>query len=153
MRALLQRVTSASVLVGGEVVGSCGLGYLILLGVGPDDTEAQAERLWNKIRNLRIFSDENGKMNLSLLDVGGSVVVVSQFTLYADCRRGNRPAFVKAAGPELGNRLYEYFCQLAAAEVPCGTGIFGADMQVSLVNDGPVTIWLDTDELQRPKRS
>ena len=152
MRALLQRVTSASVSVEGEVTGSCGLGYLILLGVGPDDTEALAERLWKKIRNLRVFSDEHGKMNRSRVEVGGSVVVVSQFTLYADCRKGNRPAFVKAAGPELGNRLYEYFCSLAAAEVPCGKGIFGADMQVRLVNDGPVTIWLDTDDLQRPKR-
>ena len=153
MRALLQRVTQASVSVAGELVGSCQQGYLILLGVGPEDDEETATRLWNKIRNLRVFEDEAGKMNRSLLDVGGSVLVVSQFTLYADCRKGNRPAFVKAAGPELGERLYEYFCGLASADAPCEHGIFGADMQVSLINDGPVTIWLDTEELTRPKRS
>ncbi len=153
MRAVLQRVVEASVRVDGAVVGSCGKGFAILLGVGPTDTEEVAARLWNKVRNLRVFEDEHGKMNRSLLDVGGEVLVVSQFTLYADCRRGNRPSFTDAASPELGNRLYEHFCSLATAEVPCGRGVFGADMQVSLVNDGPVTIWLDTDELSRSRRS
>lgn len=152
MRALVQRVSSASVVVEGEVVGRCGLGFLVLLGVGPEDSEEQAAKLWNKIRALRVFEDDAGKMNRSLLDVQGEVLVISQFTLFADCRRGNRPSFVKAAGPELGSHLYDHFCDLAAADVPCGRGVFGAHMQVSLVNDGPVTIWLDTDELTRPKR-
>lgn len=153
MRALLQRVTQGSVTVEGEVTGRCGKGFVILLGVGPDDTEAQAQRLWDKIKRLRVFDDEDGKMNRSLLDVGGSVLVVSQFTLYADCRRGNRPSFTDAAGPELGNALYERFCELAQQEVPCGRGIFGADMQVALTNSGPVTIWLDTDDLSRSRRA
>ena len=153
MRALIQRVSEASVTVEGQVVGSCGRGFLVLLGVGPEDDEATAERLWDKISQLRIMDDENGKMNRSLLDVGGSVLVISQFTLYADCRRGRRPSFTDAAPPGLGQHLYEYFCTLAEREVPCGRGIFGAEMQVSLVNDGPVTIWLDTDELSRPRRS
>lgn len=153
MRALLQRVSSASVSVEGEVVGACEQGYVVLLGIAPTDTEAQVERLWNKVRNLRVFDDEDGKMNRSLTDVDGEVLVVSQFTLYADCRRGNRPAFVGAARPEVAIPLYERFCALAAQDVRhVGRGIFGADMQVSLVNDGPVTIWLDTDELSRPKR-
>lgn len=152
MRALVQRVTEASVTVDGEVTGACGKGFLVLLGVAPNDDEAAAERLWNKIRQLRVFEDEQDKMNLALTDVGGSVLVVSQFTLYADCRRGNRPSFVGAAGPEQGMRLYEYFCKRAEADVACGRGVFGAHMQVSLVNDGPVTIWLDTDDLSRPKR-
>ena len=153
MRALLQRVSSAGVTVDGESVGTCGHGYLVLLGIAPDDTEAQAERLWAKIRNLRVFDDGEGKMNLSLMDVGGEVLVVSQFTLYADCRRGNRPAFVGAARPDVAIPLYERFCALAEQDARhVGRGVFGADMQVSLVNDGPVTIWLDTDELSRPKR-
>ncbi|MDO5709866.1 MAG: D-aminoacyl-tRNA deacylase [Coriobacteriales bacterium] len=152
MRALVQRVSSASVVVEGEVVGRCGLGFLVLLGVGPEDSEELTAKLWNKIRALRVFEDDAGKMNRSLLDVQGEVLVISQFTLFADCRRGNRPSFVKAAGPELGSHLYDHFCDLAAADVPCGRGVFGAHMQVSLVNDGPVTIWLDTDELTRPKR-
>jgi D-tyrosyl-tRNA(Tyr) deacylase len=152
MRALVQRVTEAAVRVDGQVCGTCGKGLLVLLGVAPTDDETTAERLWNKVRQLRIFEDEQGKMNRSLTDVGGSVLVVSQFTLYADCRRGNRPSFAGAAGPEQGNLLYERFCSLAEADVPCGRGIFGADMQVSLVNDGPVTIWLDTDDLSRSRR-
>lgn len=152
MKAILQRVTSASVAVEGEVVGSCGKGYLVLLGVAPTDTQAEAERLWNKVRNLRVFSDDDGKMNLSLVDVGGEMLVVSQFTLYADCRRGNRPSFTGAAQPALAIPLYEYFCQLAEADLRhVGRGVFGADMRVSLVNDGPVTITIDTDELKRPR--
>ena len=153
MRALIQRVTESRVEVDGKEVGSCGKGFLILLGVGPDDDEACARKLWDKIARLRVFEDENGKMNRSLTDVGGSVLVISQFTLYANCRRGNRPSFTGAAGPELGNQLYERFCEIAAADVPCGRGIFGADMQVSLVNDGPVTIWLDTEDLSRSRRA
>lgn len=154
MKAVLQRVTSASVQVDGEVVGSCSRGFLVLLGVAPTDTKAEAAKLWNKIRNLRVFEDEADKMNRSLLDVGGEVLVVSQFTLFADCRRGNRPSFVGAARPELAIPLYEHFCALAEADVPhVGRGVFGAMMQVSLVNDGPVTISLDTDKLMRSRRA
>jgi D-tyrosyl-tRNA(Tyr) deacylase len=156
MRALLQRVGSAQVAVAGEVVGRCGRGLLILLGVGQSDTEAEVRRLWDKASGLRIFSDDAGHMNRSLLDVEGEVLIVSQFTLYADCRRGRRPSFTDAAPPELAERLYEHFCELAASslgERRVGRGVFGADMQVSLVNDGPVTILLDSDDLTRPKRA
>lgn len=153
MRAVIQRVSSASVEVEGEMVGSCRLGYLILLGVAPDDTEELAALLWDKICHLRVFADDEGKMNRSLTDVGGEVLVVSQFTLFADCRRGRRPAFVGAARPELAVPLYEHFCALAERDVAhVGRGVFGADMQVSLVNDGPVTIILDTDKLTRSRR-
>ena len=153
MRAVLQRVSRASVTVENQVVGSCGKGYLVLLGVAPDDTQQQAERLWNKIKNLRVFDDEQGKMNLSLLDVGGEVLVVSQFTLFADSRRGNRPSFTDAARPDVAIPLYEHFCELARQDVShVGQGVFGAEMQVELVNDGPITIWLDTNDLARPKR-
>ena len=147
MRALLQRVSQAQVTVEGQVTGAIGNGYLILLGVGPTDTPEIAQRLWDKIRRLRVFDDAAGKMNLSLEDVGGSVLVVSQFTLYANCRRGNRPGFTDAAKPALANELYQHFCQIASQDVPVETGIFAADMQVSLTNDGPITIWLDTDDL------
>ena len=150
VRALIQRVTQANVSVSGESVGSCGRGLLVLLGVGHDDDEATAAKLWNKISGLRIFEDENGKTNLSLADVAGEALVVSQFTLYANCRRGRRPSFTDAAGPELANNLYERFCELAEADLGSehvGRGIFGAMMEVSLVNDGPFTIWLDTNEL------
>lgn len=146
MRALVQRVSEARVTVDGEVVGSCGAGLLILLGVGANDTANNAQRLWNKIHRLRIFADDAGKTNLSLGDVGGEVLVVSQFTLYADCRRGNRPSFTDAAPADKGNELYELFCSLAEKDVAhVGRGIFGADMQVALVNDGPFTVWLDTE--------
>lgn len=147
MRALLQRVREASVTVDGEVVGACGPGLCILLGVGPDDDEAVARRLWEKIRHLRVFDDEQGHMNRSLLDVGGGALIVSQFTLYADARRGRRPSFTGAAEPGRARELYGRFCEVAAEDVPVDTGIFAADMQVALVNDGPVTLWLDTDEL------
>ncbi len=147
MRALLQRVSQAKVTVDGQVTGAIGNGFLVLLGVGPDDTPQIAERLWDKIRRLRVFDDAAGKMNLSLEAVGGSVLVVSQFTLYANCRRGNRPGFTDAAKPQLANELYQHFCQVAAYDVPVETGIFAAEMQVSLTNDGPITIWLDTDDL------
>lgn len=153
MRALIQRVRHASVTVEGELISKTGVGLLILLGVGPQDTEKEADFLAEKCANLRIFNDENGKMNRSLLDVKGDALVVSQFTLYADCKKGRRPAFVGAAGPEQANRLYEYFkSQMEQKEIGAvGHGIFGADMKVELLNDGPVTILLDTDEIMAKK--
>ena len=150
MRALIQRVRHASVTVDGEVTGSCGKGLLVLLGVGHEDDAALAKKLWNKILGLRIFEDENGKTNLSLADVAGEALVVSQFTLYANCRRGRRPSFTDAAAPAQANAIYERFCELAEADLGTehvGRGIFGSMMEVSLVNDGPFTIWLDTAEL------
>ncbi len=145
MRALIQRVTNASVSVGGAVVGRSGPGLLILVCAMRGDSEAQADQLASKISKLRIFKDDNGKMNRSILDVGGSALVVSQFTLAADTSRGNRPGFSEAASPEDGNRLYEYFArQIARLGVAVETGQFGADMAVELTNDGPVTIWLET---------
>lgn len=148
MRAVIQRVREAHVDVAGERVGQIGLGYLILLGVGGADTTAVADRLWDKIFKLRIMEDENGKTNRSIADVGGSVLVVSQFTLYADCRHGRRPSFTAAGDPAHARELYEYFVRRARQDVPkVETGVFAADMQVGLVNDGPFTIVLDTDEL------
>lgn len=148
MRALVQCVSEAQVAVDGAVVGSIGKGYLVLLGVGADDAEEQAEKLWRKISRMRVFEDAQGKTNLSLADVGGEVLVVSQFTLYANCRKGNRPSFTDAAAPAEAERLYEHFCQLARADVPrVEQGVFGAMMDVSLINHGPFTVWLDTDAL------
>lgn len=148
MRAVIQRVLQASVTVGEDVVGAIGQGYLILLGVGAADTEAEAERLWAKIRDLRICEDEAGKTNLSLMQTGGEVLVVSQFTLYADCRRGRRPSFTAAGDPAHAQELYEYFADLVRRDLGrVETGSFGAHMQVSLVNDGPFTIVLDTADL------
>ena len=153
MRALIQRVSHASVTVEGERVGEIEKGLLVLLGVGPQDTEKQADFLAEKCANLRIFTDENDKMNLSLLDIGGEMLVVSQFTLYADCRKGRRPSFVGAASPAEADRLYEYFQQkvreIGVSKV--GHGEVGASMQVELPNNGPVTIMLDTDEIM-PKK-
>ena len=147
MRAVIQRVTRASVTIDGAVTGSIGRGYLILLGVGADDTCAEAHRLWDKIWHLRIMDDENGKTNLALPDVGGEVLIVSQFTLYADCRRGRRPSFTAAGDPKHANELYECFVDLARKDAAhVATGTFAAEMQVELVNDGPFTICLDTDE-------
>ncbi len=148
MRAVIQRVREAQVDIEGKCVGACGRGFLILLGVGQNDTEAQIERLWGKIYKLRIFDDENGKTNLSLADVDGEVLVVSQFTLFANCRKGNRPSFAQAGSPGEAKRLYELFVARARQDVAhVETGTFGASMQVSLVNDGPFTICLDTDNL------
>lgn len=148
MRALIQRVTHAQVSIEGELHSSIGKGYVILLGVGAEDGNEQAEKLWSKISKLRIFEDENGKTNVSLADVQGDVMVVSQFTLYANCKRGNRPSFTEAGAPDEANRLYEYFVDLARRDIEhVATGSFGAMMQVELVNDGPFTIWLDTDTL------
>ncbi len=144
MKIVLQRVSSAVVKVDGKICGSIGTGYLVLLGIGNDDTEDDCRRLADKIINLRIFSDENDKINLSLGDVGGDLLIVSQFTLYADCRKGNRPNFIQAGKPDKAERLYNYFadyCRSKGKHVE--TGIFGADMKVELVNDGPFTVILE----------
>ncbi len=153
MRAVLTRVKSASVTIDGEIVGKIGQGFLILLGVGPEDTEKHCRYLAEKALGLRVFEDENGKMNLGLADVQGQVLVVSQFTLYGNCRKGRRPSFTEAAGPELGNRLYERFlqdCRELGYEPQHGR--FGADMKVESINDGPVTLILDTDQLMDSPR-
>ena len=144
MKIVLHRVSSSSVTVDGEICGKIGTGYLVLLGVGQGDTEEDCRRLADKIINLRIFSDENDKINLSLSDVGGDLLIVSQFTLYADCRKGNRPNFIQAGKPDEAERLYDYFadyCRSKGKHVE--TGIFGADMKVQLVNDGPFTVILE----------
>ena len=146
MRALLQRVTHAAVTVDGAQVGQCGPGLMILVCAMPDDDAATAEKLAAKIAKLRLFKDAEGKMNLSILQTGGSALVVSQFTLAADTSRGNRPGFSGAAKPDAAETLYLHFAQaLRDLGVPAETGQFGTDMQVSLTNDGPVTLWLDTD--------
>ncbi len=144
MRAVIQRTERASVSVDGKTVGEIGKGFLVLLGVGAEDTEADCERIAKKLVGLRIFEDENGKTNLSLKDVDGSLLIISQFTLYADCRKGNRPNFLMAKEPKEAERLYEYFCKLCAEEIPVvEKGIFGADMRVELVNSGPFTVILE----------
>lgn len=150
MKAVIQRVTHASVKVNGETVGSCGQGFLILLGVMAGDDEKEADKLVNKTVNLRIFEDQNGKMNLSSLDIGGEILVVSQFTLCADCTHGRRPSFTPSAPPDEANRLYEYFVRRLKENgiSHVETGVFGADMKVELLNDGPVTIILDSSELK-----
>ena len=153
MRAVLTRVRSASVVIDGQTVGAIGKGFLILLGIGPEDDESVCRYLAEKALGLRIFEDENGKMNLGLSDVGGQVLVVSQFTLYGNCRKGRRPSFTDAADPEKGNCLYEYFLtECARLGFPAQHGQFGADMQVSSVNDGPVTLILDTKQLLETPR-
>lgn len=153
MRAVLTRVRSASVTVDGEIVGKIGRGFLILLGVGPNDTEKECRYLAEKALGMRIFTDENDKMNLGLEAVNGEVLVVSQFTLYGNCRKGRRPSFVDAAPPELGNALYEKFLAICGElGYPPQHGIFGAHMQVESVNDGPVTLILDTDQLMDSPR-
>ena len=153
MRAVLTRVKSASVTIDHEVVGSIGPGFLILLGVGPEDTEKECRYLAEKALSLRIFEDENGKMNRGLEDIQGQVLVVSQFTLYGNCRKGRRPSFTDAAGPELGNALYEKFLQICTElGYPPQHGRFGADMKVESINDGPVTLIMDTDQLMGTPR-
>ena len=148
MKFVLQRVTEASVSVEGNVVGKIGKGYLLLVGVSNDDTQEIADKMIEKVSRLRIFEDENGKTNLSINDVGGEILVVSQFTLYADCRKGNRPSFTNAGAPALAEVLYEYILS-RCEEIFKNTqkGIFGADMKVSLVNDGPFTVLLDSNEV------
>ena len=153
MRAVLTRVKYASVAIDGDTVGRIGPGFLILLGGGPNDTEECARVLAEKALGLRIFEDENGKMNLGLDAIGGQVLVVSQFTLYGNCRKGRRPSFTEAAGPELGNRLYEKFLSICEElGYPPQHGRFGADMKVESLNDGPVTLILDTDQLMNTPR-
>ena len=148
MRAVVQRVLNAGVTVDGECVGRIGRGYLVLLGVGHGDTRAEADKLWGKLRGLRINEDENGKTYKSLADVDGSLLVISQFTLCADCRHGNRPGFTNAKAPDEACRMYEAFIDLCRAQTPVVEhGIFGADMKVSLVNDGPFTIILDNSQV------
>lgn len=148
MRAVVQRVTQASVTVDGEILGKIGKGFMILLGVADGDTQETADKLADKICRLRIFEDENGKTNLSLADVGGELLVISQFTLYADCRKGNRPSFIKAGAPQAANELYEYFMERCRQHVDVvEKGQFGADMKVELLNDGPFTLMLDSEEL------
>lgn len=151
MKAVIQRVSRASVTVEGELISSIGNGLLILLGVADGDTTRDADVLADKIANLRIFSDSDDKMNLSLLTVGGSALVVSQFTLCANCVKGRRPDFFAAAKPDLANELYEYFCERikVAGVSEIGKGVFGADMKVELLNDGPVTIIIDSGDLKK----
>lgn len=148
MKFLVQRVEEASVTVEEKVTGKINKGFLVLIGVCNEDTEEVADKMLKKLLGLRIFEDENGKTNLSLADVEGELLLVSQFTLYADCKKGNRPSFIKAGKPEHANQLYEYIIAKAKETVPTvETGIFGADMRVSLVNDGPFTVILDSVEL------
>lgn len=152
MIAVLQRVKKASVAISGEIVGECAEGLMILLGVADGDTKTDAELLAAKISKLRIFEDENGKSNLSVKDIDGEMLVVSNFTLLANYRKGNRPDFLSAAAPEQANELYEYFKTLVANEVKhVGCGEFGADMEVTIVNDGPVTIVMDSNILNKNK--
>jgi D-tyrosyl-tRNA(Tyr) deacylase len=147
MRAVVQRVRRAAVTIGGEVAGAIGPGLLVLLGVAHGDTDLEARWLADKIVGLRIFADEAGRMNRGLAEVGGAMLIVSQFTLHGDCRKGRRPSFIAAAGPDLAIPLYEAFiAAVRDLNVPVQTGRFGADMQVELVNDGPVTLILDTAE-------
>ncbi len=144
MIAVIQRVSSASVRVDGETVGSCAEGLCVFLGVAKGDTTADADALSRKILNLRIFEDEAGKMNRSVLDIGGSMLVISNFTLLAAYKKGNRPDYMGAAAPDDANALYEYFAGLCSQQVPVGRGVFGAEMKVDVANDGPVTIVMDS---------
>lgn len=147
MKFVIQRVSRASVTVDNCVAGAIGRGFLVLIGVAESDTEEIADRLVKKLSGLRIFEDGQGKTNLSLRDVNGSLLLISQFTLYADCKKGNRPSFTKAGNPALANRLYEYVVAKCREQFPVETGTFGADMKVELLNDGPFTVILDSDEI------
>lgn len=148
MRFVIQRVKQASVEVEQEVIGQIEEGFLVLIGIGQQDTKEIADKMIKKMLGLRIFSDENDKINRSLKDVGGNLLLISQFTLYADCKKGNRPSFVKAGTPDMANEWYEYIISEVKKEFPdVQTGSFGADMKVSLLNDGPFTILLDSDEI------
>ena len=148
MKFIVQRVCSAACRVDDEVTGSIQKGFMVLIGISDSDTKEIADKMIKKLIGLRIFEDSEGKTNLSLKDVNGSLLLISQFTLYADCRKGNRPSFIKAGNPELANNLYEYIIAKCKEEIPdVQTGIFGADMKISLVNDGPFTILLDSEDL------
>ena len=148
MRFVIQRVTNASVTVDGNVTGQIDKGFLVLIGVSEDDTKEIADKMIKKLIGMRIFEDENGKTNLALADVGGSLILVSQFTLYADCKKGNRPSFTKAGKPQMAEEMYEYIITQCKKEVSnVQVGIFGADMKVQLLNDGPFTIILDSEDL------
>ncbi|MBR6257925.1 MAG: D-tyrosyl-tRNA(Tyr) deacylase [Lachnospiraceae bacterium] len=148
MRFVIQRVTEGSVAIDGRVCGSIGKGFVVLIGVGADDTKETADKMLKKMLGLRIFEDENGKTNLSLDSVGGELLLISQFTLYADCKHGNRPGFTDAGAPDMAKALYEYIIEECKKSVPIvKQGEFGADMKVSLINDGPFTIILDSDKL------
>lgn len=150
MRFVIQRVTQSSVSVDGNVIGKIGKGLLVLIGVAGEDTEETADKLVRKLTGLRIFEDENGKTNLSLADVGGELLLISQFTLYANCKKGNRPSFTDAGSPEKAKALYEYIIAKCRENVPIvETGSFGAEMKVSLVNDGPFTILLDSEKFDK----
>lgn len=154
MRVLVQRVSSARVTVGGATVGQIERGLLVLVGIAPTDTRETVRRLAEKTVGLRIFEDDGARMNLSLQEMGGAVLCVSQFTLYGDVRRGRRPSFTSAAAPELAEGLYEEFCTaVEALGVRCERGVFGAHMAVELVNDGPVTLMLDSAEMEQPRRA
>jgi len=145
MRAVIQRVSKAHVTVDGVITGNIGSGLVVLLGMDPDDGDTDLEFMKRKLLNLRIFSDENGKFNLSLSDIGGEILLISQFTLFGDCRKGNRPSFSRAASPELADRLYENLLGLLkGAGIRVASGIFGAHMEVSILNDGPVTLIVDS---------
>ena len=148
MRFVIQRVTNSKVTINNEIRGEIGKGFMVLIGVGEGDTVEIADKMIRKMINLRIFEDENGKTNLGLKDVGGSLLLISQFTLYADCKRGNRPSFIEAGKPDLANEMYEYIIEKCRESVEkVQTGEFGADMKVQLLNDGPFTILLDSDQL------
>ena len=148
MRFVVQRVTHASVTVDGNVIGKIGQGFMVLIGVSDEDTKETADKMVKKLLGLRIFEDENGKTNLDIHTVGGSLLLISQFTLYADCKHGNRPSFIKAGKPDMANEMYEYIIAKCRDQVETvETGEFGADMKVELLNDGPFTILLDSDQL------
>ncbi len=148
MKFLIQRVTQASVETEGKVIGKIQKGFLVFIGISQDDSHEIADKMVRKLLAMRIFEDENGKTNLSLADVSGELLLISQFTLYADCKKGNRPSFIKAGSPEHANRLYEYIITKCREQIPIvQTGSFGADMKVSLLNDGPFTIMLDSREI------
>ena len=150
MRFVVQEVLESSVTVDGEVTGSIGRGFMVLIGIAGSDDRRIADKMVNKLTGLRIFADENGKTNLSLADVNGSLLLISQFTLYADCRHGNRPSFINAGEPVMAEELYDYICNECRKNVPVvERGVFGADMKVRLINDGPFTIILDSDEICR----
>lgn len=143
MKLVVQRVSESKVEVDKKIVGEINNGYMVLVGIGENDSEKEADYLAKKLINLRVFEDENGKMNLSIKDVNGELLLISQFTLYADCSGGNRPSFTNAGSPEKANKLYEYFCNKCSEEVHVEKGVFGAHMEVELLNDGPVTIILE----------